>query len=254
MTNYQINGGAFNAQPWNGAASQLTIAGTVRVLYIATAITLDWSPVVGANYYQIQVSLFPDFRSTFVDQSSTETDYSFTDSQTNDQKRYWRWRPSVAAGAGWLEPWSEVGSYWLDTGAAAEIDVPKHYWTMFDPDDVTDIYWLDLIPAYTIVKENIYRYRDRNRLGELLSEFLTVKGTIRLSFMAGQYIAHAQFNEICRFNNAKRTLFLATYKIGERDRPMPHIWKVEFSEEPTFTMIAPGRPDLLRGNVSFTEV
>jgi len=251
---YRINGGMWNSQPWNGAAFLLTIASQMKVLYNQTTIALDWAGVDGANYYQVQVSLFPDFRTNFVDVSHDESDYSFTDGQANNLKRYWRWRPSRAAGSDWIEPWSEVGSYWLDTGADDEIDVPQHYWTIFDPDDVTDLYWFDLPPVYTIVPENLYRFQDRNRLGELLSEFLTVKNNIQLMFTGSQFIAHAQLNEFRRFHNTKRTFFLATFKIGERARPMPNIWKVEFVQDPTFTMIAAGRPDLLRGNAVMTEV
>lgn len=251
---YAINGGMWNSQPWNGPAFLITVPTKMKVFYNQTTINIDWAPVTGANYYQVQVSLFPDFRSSFVDISHTETDYEFTDSQTNDVKRYWRWRPSNAAGSGWLEPWSEVGSYWLNTGGAEEVDVPRHYWTIFDPDDTTDLYWFDLPPVYTIVPENIYRFQDRNRLGELLSEYLTTKNNISLMFTGGQFIAAAQLNEFKRFHNTKRTFFLATYKIGERSRPMPNIWKVEFVQDPAFTMIAPGRPDLLRGNATLTEV
>lgn len=251
---YAINGGMWNSQPWNGPAFLVTSANQMKVLYNQTTIELDWATVAGANYYQIQVSLFADFRSTFVDVSHTDTDYSFTDSQTDDAKRYWRWRPSSSAGTDWLEPWSEVGSYWLNTDAAEEVDVPRHYWTIFDPEDTTDIYWFDLPPVYTIVPENIYRFQDRNRLGELLSEYLTTKNNIQLIFTGSQFIAHAQLNEFRRFHNSKRTFFLGTYKIGERSRPMPNIWKVEFVQDPSFTMIAPGRPDLLRGNAVLTEV
>jgi len=251
---YAINGGMWNSQPWNGPAFLLTIASQMKVLYNQTTIDLDWAGVSGANYYQVQVSLYPDFRTCFVDVSHDESDYSFTDSQTNDLKRYWRWRPSRAAGSDWIEPWSEPGSYWLDTGADDEIDVPRHYWVLVDPDDTTDLYWFDLPPVYQIIPHNLNRFQDRNRLGDLLSEFLTVKADIQLMFTGSQFIAHAQLNEFRRFHSTKRTFFLATFKIGERDRPMPNIWKVEFVQDPTFAMIAPGRPDLLRGNAVLTEV
>ena len=251
---YAINGGMWNTQAWNGPAFLATIAHHMKVLYNQTTIELDWAGVSGADFYQIQVSLYPDFRSNFVDVSHDESDYTFTDSEANNAKRYWRWRPSREAGADWIEPWSEVGSYWLDTGASDEIDVPRHYWVLADPEDVTDLYWFDLPPVYTIVPQNLYRFQDRNRLGELLSEFLTIKNDIQLQFQGSQFIAHAQLNEFRRFHNTKRTFFIATYKIGERARPMPNIWKVEFSQDPTFTMIAPGRPDLLRGMAVMTEV
>jgi hypothetical protein len=248
---YRINGGRWNSQPFNGQGNLVTIAGDMRILYNQTSISLDWGTVDGANFYQIQVSLYPDFRSTFVDTSIQESDYQFTDSQA---KRYWRWRPSVSSGTDWLQPWSEIGSYWLDTGAADEIDVSEHQWVLIDPDDVTDTYWFDLIPTYTIVQRNIYRFQGRNRSGALVSEFLTAKDELTLNFNGSQYVSHAQMDELKRYNTSKRTFYIATYTVGKRAEPTPHIWKVEFSQDPSFMMIAAGRPDLLRGTVQLTEV
>jgi hypothetical protein len=251
---YRINGSQWNTQAFNGQGNLVTVAGDIKVFYNQTSISLDWGTVDGANFYSLQVSLYPDFRSNFVDVSIDQSDYSFTDSQTNDKKRYWRWRPSVSSGTDFLQPWSEVGSYWLNTGAAAEIEVSKHYWTIFDKDLVTDIYWFDLAPQYTIVPRNIYRFQGRNRNGDLLSEFLTAKDDIILSFSGGQYILHPQMDEFRRFNNGKRTFFLACYIIGKHGEPSPHIWKVEFTADPSFTMIAAGRPDLVQGTMTLVEV
>ncbi len=251
---YQWNGGQWNSQAFNGPANLATIAGDSKVLYNQTTINLDWGTVDGANYYQVQVSLYPDFRTSFVDASITESDYQFTDSQTNNAKRWWRWRPSVTAGADFLQPWSEVGSYWLDTSAAAEIEIPRGYWAIFDKDNVLDIYFLDISPMFTIVPRNIYRFQGRNRAGTLLSEFLTVKDDISLMFIGGQYVMHAQTDEFQRFNNTKRTFYLANYSIWKHGEPISNIWKVECTDDPTFTMIAAGRPDLLRGQVTLVEV
>lgn len=254
MNSFMINGGAWNSQAFNGQANLVTIAGDMKVLYNQTTINLDWGTVDGANFYQIQVSLYPDFRSTFVNAAITESDYQFTDSETNNRKRYWRWRPSVSSGSNWLQPWSEVGSYWLDTAAAGEIEVASGYWVMFAVDDVNDTYWFDLVPQYSVVPGNLYRFQGRNRVGELLSEFLTVKDTITLDFTGKQYIAHAQMDEFRRYHNSKREFFLANYIVGKREEPAPHIWKVEFSGDPAFMMIAAGRPDLLRGTINLIEV
>ncbi len=251
---FRMNGGRWNQQPWNGPANLTTISGDVKVLYNQTAISLDWGTVPGALYYQLQVSLFPDFRSNFVDVSIQESDYQFTDGQANDAKRWWRWRPSVTAGADFLQPWSEVGSYWLNTGASGPIAMPEGYWAIFDKDNVNDIYFFDLAPVFTVIPRNIYRFQGRNRAGTLLTEFLTVKDDIQLSFTGGQFIMHAQMDEFERFNNTKRTFFLTNYAIWKHGEPMANIWKVECTDDPTFTMIAAGRPDLVRGMVSLTEV
>lgn len=254
MNDFMMNQGMWNTEAWNGPANLTTISGDVRVMYNQTGISLDWGTVPGALFYQLQVSLFPDFRSNFVDISITESDYQFTDSQTNDAKRWWRWRPSVTAGADFLQPWSEVGSYWLNTSAANEIEIPEGYWAIFDKDAVSDIYFLDLAPQFTIIPRNINRIHARNRIGTLLSEFLTIKDDITLMFQGGQYVMHAQMDEFERFNNTKRTFFLANYAIWKHGEPMANIWKVEFVDDPTFTMIAAGRPDLVRGTVTLVEV
>ncbi len=251
---YRMNGGMWNTQAFNGLANEATISGDVRVMYNQTSIALDWGTVPGAKYYQLQVSLFPDFRSNFVDVSIQESDYQFTDSQTNDAKRWWRWRPSVTAGADFLQPWSEVGSYWLNTMAAGEIEIPEGYWAIFDKDNVTDIYFFDIAPVFTVIPRNIYRFQGRNRAGTLLTEFLTVKDDLQLAFTGGQFVMHAQMDEFERFNNTKRTFFLANYAIWKHGEPMANIWKCEFTDDPTFTMIAAGRPDLVRGAVTLIEV
>src|SRR6267154_163493 len=241
---YRMNGGKWNTQAWNGLANLTEIAVAERVLYNQTSIVLQWGEYLGAIYYQLQVSLFPDFRSNFVDTTLTQTKYAFTDSQTNDAKRYWRWRPSSSSGTDWLTPWSTVGSYWLNTGAAAEVTMPEGYWALFDKDLVTDIYFFDLAPVYTVIPRNIYRYQGRNRAAKLLSEFLTVKDELSLSFTGGQFVIHQQMDEFRRFHNTKRTFFLANYTFWKHDEPIPNIWKVESADDPTFTMIAAGRPDI----------
>ncbi len=251
---YLMNHGRWNTQAFNGQANLTNIAGEVNVLFNNRTITLNWGTVDGTNFYQLQVSLYPDFRSNFVDTSISESDYTFTDSQTDDVKRYWRWRPSVSVGADWLQPWSEVGSYWVDTTAAASFGVPEGYWTIIDKDDVNDFYFFDLAPTYTIIPRNIYRFQGRNRNGDLLTEYLTTKDDISLSFTGGQFVAHQQMDEFRRFNNSKRTFYLANYVIGKNGEPMSHIWKVEFSDDPTFSMIAAGRPDLLHGSLTLIEV
>lgn len=251
---FRINGLGWNHGVFNGQANLTTITGEVPVLFNQRTVKLDWGTVPGTRFYSLQVSLFPDFRSNFVDTSIDQSVYTFTDSQTNDMKRYWRWRPSVSVGADWLQPWSEVGSYWLNTGAAAQIGMPEGYWAIFDKDNVSDIYFFDLTPMFVVVPSNIYRFQGRNRAGNLLTEFLTVKDDITLMFQGGQFVMHQQMDEFERFNNTKRTFFLANYAIWKHGEPMAHIWKVEFTADPAFTMIAAGRPDLVRGTLTMTEV
>jgi hypothetical protein len=250
-----INDLMFNAETFNGPAIPSPIPSYANVLFNQTSIQLDWAQVPAASNYRVQVSLFPDFRTNFIDDSTlVVSQHTFTDSQVNNAKRYWRWQPLLAPGPVAVEPWSEIGSYWLDTGAAEEITLPRDVWAIFDADDVTDYYELELFPIYTIVPANLYRAQERNRLGELLSEFLTVKNEIALSFTGQQYVTHGMLNEFRRFHNTLRTFYLATYKDGEWHRPMPNIWRVQFTQDPMMSMIAAGRGDLVAGNLTMTEV
>jgi hypothetical protein len=251
---YLVNHGMWGSQPWNGPSESEAIAGDQRVLYNQRSISLDWNTVEGAKFYQIQVSLYPDFRAPIVDVSIQESDYQYTDSAADNAKRYWRWRPSVSSGTDWLQPWSEVGSYWLDTSATEEIDIPQSQWALIAIDNSTDIYFFDISPIYTIIARNIYRFQGRNRAGTLLSEFLTVKDDLTLTFQGAQYIIHSHMDEFERFNNTKRTFYVANYANWKQGEPIGHIWKVECTDDPTFTMIAAGRPDIVRGQVTLIEV
>lgn len=251
---YRINDARWNSQPWNGEAHVAGIVTDVPVFYNQSSITLSWGTVPGTKFYDLQVSLFPDFRSNFIDVSINLSNYTFSDTQTNDAKRYWRWRPSISIGADFLKPWSDVGSYWLNIGAAGQIRVPEGYWVIFDKDDVNDFYFFDLSPIFSIIPRNLYRFQARNRAGTLLSEFLTIKDDVNLSFTGGQFIYHQQMDELHRFHNTKRTFFLATYSQWRHDEPIPQIWKMEFTDDPTFAMIGAGRSDIVEGSVTLTEV
>lgn len=253
MIGAMINSAQFNTQGINGFTVSSGITTSHKVIFNQSGIDLNWtsvSPVIG---YFVEVSLYADFRSVFESATVGISQYSFTDSQPSGRKRYWRWAPTLN-GVDRSEPWSEVGSYWLDTALTQELELNRNEWAFADPDDMLDIYEIDMFPTSMFVKRNLYRSQERNRLGELLSEFLTVKDLVTLNFQGAQYMEMAQLAELERFHNDKRTFFLACFKDGARERPMPHVWLVECSQDPSFNMIAAGRPDLLSGTISFEEV
>lgn len=253
MTLGQFNTTQFNTFPINGPSAGTGIPTTLKVIYNQRDIYLNWAPIQLTLLYRVEVSLYPDFRTTFESVWVSASEYSFTDNEPSGQKRFYRVRPSLD-GVTYFEPWSEVGSYWLDTALSQELELNRNEFALADPEDMSDFYEFDLFPTYTITKRNLYRSMERNRLGELLSEFLTVKDLVTLNFTGGQFLEAPQMNEILRYYNNVRTVFLATFKDGERQRPMPHVWLVELAQDPSFTMIAAGRPDLLAGTISFEEV
>lgn len=253
MIGAMINSQQFNSGGINGNTLVSDVTTTLKVIYNQSGIMLNWTSVTPVSGYFVQVSLYADFRTTFVNATTGISEYSFTDNQPSGQKRYWRWAPTLD-GIDRSEPWSEVGSYWLDTALSAELELNRNEWAFADPDDMLDQYELDLFPTSLHVKRNLYRSQERNRLGELLSEFLTVKDLVTLNFNGAQYMEMAQLAELERFHNSKRTFFLAAFKDGAWFRPMPHVWLVQCQQDPTFNMIAAGRSDLLSGTISFEEV
>ena len=248
----RFNTTRWNTAQWNGLVGGITPTVVMKILYNQRSISLQWTAVPGATSYAYEVSLFHDFRTIFESGTQTPTAHTFTDNEADDAKRFWRWRALVSGVP--IEPWSEVGSYWIDTSATEEIFLNNDTWAMFAPDDVEDFYLFSLFPRYRIIAQNLYRIQERNRGGTLLSEFLTIKGDITLMFAGSQFLEHEQFHEMVRFHTEIRTIFLASMKQGEKSRQMPHIWKCEFRQDPSFTMISAGRQDLLAGQLQFEEV
>ena len=251
----QFNTQQFNTVLWN---SNIVVGQAIPtkhiVFFTTTSIELKWCQQAGANFYQLQVSLTADFNAPFLDTTINVPSHSFTDSQTNNVKRYWRVRASADLGTSYFTRWSEIGSYWMNTAGSEAVDLDRDRWVLFDPDSVTDKYQFDLFPFYSITDQHIMRFNERNRLGELLSEYLTIKASIRLDYIGNQWLDFDQRLEMKRFNEEIKTFFLATYKDGEKDCPVPHIWKVQFEENPELTMIAAGKEEKTQGILMFTEI
>lgn len=229
------------------------MSATNSVLSNDTSITLDWADVSGANLYQLQVGLQPDFSGSLIQNDATlvTSTKAFTDTGTDDRKRYWRWRSSADAGATWTE-WSEVGSYWLDTSVTGDVTLAVGKWAIFDPDLVTDIYTLPDYPMSKVVDQSIYRTKERNRRGNMLTEWYAGKSLVELTFPATNFITHEHMRAWKRFHFEVKTFFLATYKYNGVNY-VPNIWKVVFAEDPEFSMLAPGREDFFTGDLSFEE-
>lgn len=230
---------------------------TKHAIYFATtSIILKWGLVTNANAYRVEVSPTPDFSGTLTYSISglTVHQVDFTDGGTDDTKRWWRWAYSYDGGTTYSR-WSEVGSYWLNTSGAENVEIsPTNTWMMINPDDVTDRYNIQDFPLYGIKQGHLFRVRERNRLGTLLSEFITLKGSIQLVYDESIYLTSQGFFEFRRFNEEAKTFFLATFKNNISNITTPNIWKVQFEEDPEMTMLAAGRQDLYVGTLNFMEV
>lgn len=231
------------------------MAATNSVFANDTSITLDWADVSGADRYTLQVSETPDFSGTLEQDDATlaVSTKAFTDGGTNNTKRWWRWRYSKDTGTTWSE-WSDVGSYWLNTGGAGDVALAAKKWAMFDPDTVTDIYTLTDYPKHSITDMIINRFKRRNRAGTLLSEYLTTKARISFEFNDNSYMPVVQMRAFKRFNCEIKTFFLACYRNNGTDN-VPNIWKVQIEEDGLETMmVSAGREDYYTGTVVFEEV
>ncbi|MGW8179761.1 MAG: hypothetical protein ACWGQW_13535, partial [bacterium] len=224
----RFNSTQWNTIRWNGATVSV-FTPTMKALYNQRSVALTWAVEPGATHYKYEVSLFPDFRTIFEQGLMTNNFITFTDNEADNAKRYWRFRASDDGGTTWMAPYSYVGSYWIDTSATEEIFLSRNQWMVVDPENVTDQYLFDLFPIYQIIEQNLYRIQERNRGGDLLSEYLTTKSQITLNFSGAQFIDHVQFHELLRFHTEIRTIFLVANIDGECQTPMPHIWKVEFT-------------------------
>ena len=146
-----------------------------------------------------------------------------------------------------------MGSYWLNTTALADITLSVGNWALVDPDNVGDVYTFECYPMHSKTSTSIYRSKERNRKGALFTEWYASKDIITLHFEAPSFCGHEQVRAFDRFNTEIKTFFLVKYGYNGVDY-VPNIWKVVFSEDPVFEMLAPGREDFFTGTTVFEEV
>lgn len=218
------------------------------------AIVLDWADVAVATLYHLQVGTEPDFSGTLIvnDTGLAASTKSFNDSGADNGKRYWRWRSTADGGTTWSE-WSEVGSYWLNTTGSADVSLGNDEWVMFDPDNVVDAYELPEFPMWRVLDGNLFRVKDRNRKGEMLTEWYANKAFIELEYADRNFVTHEHMRAQKRFNVQVKTFFLATKKHNGVDY-VPNIWLVVFAEDPESSMLAAGRGDFFIGVYRYEEV
>jgi len=224
-----------------------------QAIFNNTAINLSWNAVTNADLYSIQISLYADFSEILVQQNDlVSPSHSFADEGLNAAKRYWRWKYSTDSGSTW-SAWSEVGSYWLDTDLTVDYTPLTGGWAFVSCADATDQYTLSVAPRHLVVERSINRIKERNRAGDLLSEYLTTKAIISLDFPEDGYMGHEQFREIIRFNTEVKTFLLVSNTDNGTDH-VTRVWKVQFTDDPEIGMFTAGREDLLTGTLELEEV
>lgn len=257
MSATQYNAGLFNAKyfgwsPVGGIAPSYPTSHAI--FFNTTSVTLKWHNKDGFSTYEVQVSLTADFLAPFKDTTGiTDNNTTFTDSQGNGTRRWWRWRGSYDGGATYAR-WSRVASYWLDTTAAQSIVIPRNTWMLINPSPNTDTYLFQIFPFYKTMPQLQYRTRTRNRLGTMLTEYITIKVSVTLGFDDTRWLKAVEFSEARRFNETVKTFFVAIFNDYELGEPVPNIWKVQFDTDPDLSMFNAGRQDMLVGNLVFTEV
>ncbi len=143
----------------------------------------------------------------------------------------------------------------MNTSGAENVNLsPVDTWALINPSPVTDRYLLPDFPIYAIKQQHLYRIRERNRLGTMLSEYITQKATIQIVYNQNTYLSAQAFFEFRRFNEQVKTFFLATFKRSISTLATPNIWKVQFDTDPELAMFATGRQDLYAGTLNLTEV
>ena len=192
-----------------------------------TTISLSW---IATGTIEVAVSKYIDFSdgTGAYSGTTTGTTVSFTDNGGNS-KRYWRIR--VNAGSGY-SPWKEINSYYLDTTAAADVALASDSWLLINAVTVTDTYTFEINPVgEQIIPENLARSSNRNLLGTLLNQFITVKAKIRLDYSRQTYIGVNGKAEFQRFYNMRDDKYLAKRSLSQDGvNYLYRIWKVDFAE------------------------
>ncbi len=227
-----------------------------KTIFSSSAVVLNWNTVSGANKYTLQVSDKPDFSGTLIvnDATLTTGTKSFTDTGAEDSKRWWRWRYSTDGGTTW-STWRVVGMYWVRTGATAFQSSTDGWWMIADA-STADVSAITPFPIWKITSEKMFRSKTRNRAGDLLSEYLTIKDTIDVNFPEATYADESMVAEIQRFDKVVKTFFLVCFrKTGQGDGKadiVPQIWRGQLVSAPAFDLHSPGEY-LMVGGMSFEE-
>ena len=145
--------------------------------------------------------------------------------------------------------WSQIWSFWLDSSMLTTVTPTA--WTLVDPDEIADAYTFAVQPAYGGSELQVLRGNERNILGDLLTEYTTIRSRVEMSF-DDAYVHYAQASEIMRFYHKRKSVFLIVLDYNGQDT-RENVYKVEFEQEPVFEPLGHGREDYHRGEVIVAE-
>lgn len=147
--------------------------------------------------------------------------------------------------------WSPNWSFWLDS-SFPEAVTPTGF-TLVDPGEIPDRYTMAVAPVLDRQPLNIRRAFSRNLQGDLLTEYVATRARLGLDFEEA-YASADQRAEIDRFFNKRKPIFLI---VLEDDRTsgntVENVYKVEYSSDPEWFQLSPGRLDFFRGFIEFEE-
>jgi hypothetical protein len=212
--------------------------------------TLTWAAITGATNYRIAIANDQSFAIGVVlidDATLVAATYTVGGGVlVTGQKYYWRFMAKVGGVWG---TWRPLRSFFVNTAAAASYTPTATGWAFIDPDTSTDFYKFAVAPNYEIDHVHQRRGSAKNIQGDALTEFVSTRDSIVLTFgpsgkNAGgsAYVFYDQLAEMIRFFHMRKSILLVgvtSYVADNHER----IWKVDFSQQPQITPIAPGRED-----------
>lgn len=218
------------------------VAGTIYYIVLQASNTID-----GANYVEWEHS----GSNNYSDGSPFKHDGSSVWSSNGTSDHVFNTQYQGGWGS-WSEPWS----FWVDSGAEAaftpSVSNNVGRYSYIDPDETTDTYTFSVNPIMDVVPMQIHRSFERNLSADLLSEFTATRAKVFMDFSADIYIQLAQRNEILRFANKRKDIYLVVLSFNQQD-VVENIYKVAFMSDPSFNPVAPGREDIFYGQVEHEE-
>lgn len=147
--------------------------------------------------------------------------------------------------------WQPMRSIWVDTTLTASFTPAATGWTFVDPADINDNYAFAVSPDWMVDHEHQRKSQVKNIAGDLLTEYVSTRDVIELTFEGG-YAQYDQTAELMRFFFKRKSLFLIAVLDYAQDK-QERVWKVDFTAAPQITPLAAGREDFFKMKLPLLE-